>query len=104
MKIHWSDYALNALIKTTDYITEEFGNSARRKFITAVRKTNSLIKNQPKIGRVEPLLEDAALEFRSARVTDINRIIYYIGSSEIEIVDFWDARRDPEKQAERLLK
>lgn len=31
-----------------------------------------------------------------------NRIIYRITDDVIEIVDFWDTRREPEEQAEEL--
>ena len=43
------------------------------------------------------------MQFRSVKVSDINRIVYYVGETVIEVVDFWDMRRNPELLAERVI-
>ena len=103
MKVKWSDFALNEFVQTADYIDEHFGESTRIKFVNEVRYVDSLLAKQPYIGRKEPILERAALQYRSVKVSDINRIVYYIGEEIIEIVDFWDMRRNPELLAERVI-
>ena len=103
MKVKWSDFALNEFVQTADYIDKHFGESTRIKFVNEVRYVDSLLSTQPYIGRKEPILEKAALQYRSVKVSDINRIIYYIGEEIIEIVDFWDMRRNPELLAERVI-
>ncbi len=103
MKVKWSEYAENEFCKTVDYIDEHFGATTRKEFIKEVRYVDTLLKTQPYIGRVEPFLEKAPLQFRSVKVSDINRIVYYVGETVIEVVDFWDMRRNPELLAERVI-
>lgn len=39
---------------------------------------------------------------RSIVVNRLNKIVYWINGDVIEIVDFWDTRREPKKQAEQV--
>ncbi|MBR4677985.1 MAG: type II toxin-antitoxin system RelE/ParE family toxin [Bacteroidales bacterium] len=103
MKVKWSDFAQDEFFKTADYINGHFGVKARNEFVSKVRRIDTLLKTQPLLGVAEPFLEKAPLPFRSVKVSDINRIIYYVGEKYIEVVDFWDMRRNPELLAARVL-
>ena len=103
MKVKWSDFAQNEFFKTVEYIDENFGANTRKKFVNEVRYVDSLLETQPYIGRKEPILEKAPLLYRSVKVGEVNRMVYYVGEQIIEIVDFWDMRRNPELLAERVI-
>jgi hypothetical protein len=44
-------------------------------------------------------LANATIEYRSIVVNRLNKIVYLINNDDIEIVDFWDTRREPIAQA-----
>ena len=96
MKVIWSKSALKKVSKTADYIETEYGKKSKNKFLKKVFHITELLENNPKLGQTELLLEDAPLKFRSYIIDKYNRIIYYTNNYSIEIVDFWDMRRNPD--------
>ena len=40
--------------------------------------------------------------YRSIVVNRLNKIVYWINDDVIEIVDFWDTRREPVAQAKQV--
>ena len=78
------------------FIETEFGVKARVRFKKEVRRVNNLLKTNPEFGPVEPLLADLPVIYHSVVVKRLNKIVYHISETHIEISDFWDVRREPE--------
>ena len=102
MKVIWSYYAKGLLDKTADYIAKEFGRKTRQDFKRQVRSVNDLLKTNPFLGQLEPLLINNPIEYRSILATRLNKIIYYVDGDTIRVADFWDCRRDPNYLATHL--
>lgn len=99
MKVTTLAPARQAIRQTAQYINREFGRQSKDEFLQEVRKTRILLAANPYLGPLEPLLENRPEGFRSFVMNRINKIVYRITDDRIEIVDFWDVRREPEKQA-----
>lgn len=95
MKIVWSVQAKEVLQQTSNYIRKEFGKRSKQKFLDEVLHVASLLENNPYLGQVESLLNEAPVEYRSIVVNRINKLVYYIHDNSIEIVVLWDTRREP---------
>ena len=102
MIVNWSDYAQFEFLKTLEYVEEHFGEHTRNKLFNSVSHTNDILIQQPFAGRKEPLLENDLVQYRSILVSDINRIVYYVDEASVNVVDFWDMRRDPDFLAKRI--
>jgi hypothetical protein len=68
-----------------------------------VRDIKQLLTINPYLGPVEPYLLDLPSTYRSVVVAHLNKIVYRIENERIEVVDFWDCRREPEKQAAETI-
>lgn len=95
MKVVWIPFAQNEVRKTARYINKEFGKESRYQFINEVRNVSRLLGENPNLGKPEPLLADYTKMYRSYVMNHLNKIIYWIAENQIEVVDFWDVRRDP---------
>lgn len=57
-----------------------------------------LLREQPYLGKIEPLLEDRDEKYRSLVVGRLHKLIYTIKEENIVFIQlFWDCRQDPEK-------
>ena len=92
MEVRWSIEARRALDNTVDYIAETFGMRTRNKFKRDVQKVNNLLKGNPHLGAIEPLLVHHASTYRSIVVNHLNKIIYRIEGNHIEVADFWKGK------------
>lgn len=95
MKVIWIPFAQNEVRKTARYINKEFGKESRDQFINEVRSVSRLLGENPNLGKPEPLLADYTKLYRSYVMNHLNKIIYWVAENRIEVVDFWDVRRDP---------
>ena len=95
MKIVTSPLAKRQFRGTVRYIQREFGHRSAEKFVQKVQETRDLLAYNPHLGPIEPLLADTHKEYRSVVVTRLNKIVYHIVGNHIEIVAFWDCRREP---------
>ena len=102
MKVIWNNWSENLLRQTADYIQVEFGKEAKVKFIKDIYYITTLLEANPNLGKAEPLLANTPVLYRSLVVSRLNKIIYWINGDTIEIVDFWDTRREPKSQAEQI--
>ncbi len=102
MKVRWSPGARERMDKTADFIQEQYGVKSKMRFKKEVRRVNDLLKANPYLGPVEPLLEDLPVEYHSIVVNSLNKMVYRIADDTIHIADFWDTRREPQKQAQQL--
>ena len=95
MKVVWSVQAKDCLQQTSNYIRKEFGKRSKQKFLDEVLHVASLLENNPYLGQVEPLLDEAPVKYRSIVINHINKLVYYIHENTLEIVVLWDTRREP---------
>lgn len=102
MKVIWHDQAKEALRETATYIRRHFGPQVRESFRNEVDHIQALLTSNPYMGSKEPLLADLTIEYRSFVVNKLNKIVYYVEEDTIHIADFWDTRREPQKQAQQL--
>lgn len=99
MNVIWNTWAEEEMLQTADYIETQYGENAKEKFFEEVFHIAELLGKNPHLGKVEPLLATAPVMYRSIVVNRLNKIIYYVNGNVIEIVDFWDTRREPRAQA-----
>ncbi|MCR4848603.1 MAG: type II toxin-antitoxin system RelE/ParE family toxin [Bacteroidales bacterium] len=102
MRVIWLPQAKEQLRNTAKYIYLTFGRNARENFILEVRQTTRLIGSNPLIGIEEPLLKGRSCSYRSLVVRHHNKIVYRILNNYVEVVAFWDTRREPKKQADNI--
>ena len=102
MRVIWHPDAQNRLRQAAAYIQTEYGRRSSAKFIKEVYRSERLIAKFPYLGIAEPILADAPVSYRSIVVNRLNKMVYWINEDVIEIVDFWDTRREPKKQAEQV--
>jgi len=102
MRIFVHDTAKEKVRKISRYIQASFGKNARLKFRHEIAHVSQLLLQNPNLGPAEPYLADAPVLYRSIVVNRLNKIIYWINDDVIEIVDFWDTRREPTAQAVQL--
>ena len=95
MKVIWSIQAKETLHQTSNFIRREYGKRSKQKFINEILHIASLLENNPYLGQVESLLDEAEVEYRSIVVNHINKLVYYIHENTLEIVVLWDTRREP---------
>lgn len=99
MRIKVENETKNKILKTAKYIRKQFGIETSVEFSGEIHRVTTLLCENPFMGPQEPLLSDAPVLYRSVVVSRLNKMIYWINDDVIEIVDFWDCRREPEKQA-----
>lgn len=102
MRIFVHDIVKEKVRKTSRYIQAEFGKKARLNFRQEIAHVSQLLLKNPNLGSVEPYLADAPVLYRSIVVNRLNKLVYWINDDVIEIVDFWDTRREPTAQAEQM--
>ena len=71
----WSPGAKAALDQTLLFIETEFGVKARIRFKNEVRRVNNLLKTNPELGPVEPLLSDLPVIYHSVVVNSIHSVL-----------------------------
>lgn len=102
MRLIVDDVAKQKIRQTARYIQKKFGKKARLDFRNEISHVAKLLRDNPCLGPTEPYLADAPVTYRSIVVNRLNKMVYWINDDVIEIVDFWDTRRDPIKQAEQV--
>ena len=102
MKVSWSKRAGDAVVRTSVYILDKFGPKASEDFLQEVHHVSDLLESNPCLGPVEPLLAQRSKPYRSVVLNHLNKIVYYIKDDTIRIAAFWDTRREPKVQADKL--
>lgn len=102
MKVIWLDRAETALRHTEKYILQEYGEIVRDRFMQEVKDVAYLLEKMPELGHFEPLLSDYGQGYRSIVINRLNKLIYYIKDNTVLIAAFWDTRREPKAQAQRI--
>lgn len=102
MKVKWHPKVKISVRQTASYIRSRFDAKSASNFIKEVYSIENLLMNNPQLGAVEPLLADLPVMYRSIVVNHLNKLVYWINEDTIEIVAFWDTRREPKEQAEEV--
>lgn len=102
MKIIWRPKAIQARRQIAEYIRNSFGETAKSRYILEVRETIKQIKDNPCIGRIDPLFDDRPITYRSVIISRLSKLVYNIDGDAIYIAGFWDCRREPNAQAEQV--
>ncbi|MBR4265328.1 MAG: type II toxin-antitoxin system RelE/ParE family toxin [Bacteroidales bacterium] len=102
MKVIWSVNAQKQLNDIAYYIQEEFSRNRKLKFLREVKDNEKLISTHPFVGKIEPLLIDRSISYRSFVINNVNKIVYYVEDKRIVIVAFWDARQEPQKLVNQI--
>ena len=102
MKVIWQPEADNGRQQIAYYIRQRFDKNTMVAFMQEVRKTTRLLCQFPEMGRVDPLFEDRAYTYRSIIIHKLSKLVYRIDGSIINIVAFWDCRRESNNQAAKV--
>lgn len=102
MKVTITGFAKQQIRETATHIQMEFGRKNRDIFLHKVQDVRRYLETNPHLGPVEPLLSDCPKTYRSIVVTKLNKMIYHIADDHIEVVDFWDVRREPKALAAQV--
>lgn len=102
MKVRWNKQSKEQLRATARYIRQAFGQKVKDEFMQEVRHTNDLLAENPHLGPTEAFLADLHTPYRSIVVRRLNKIVYRIVDKHIEVVAFWDCRREPIMQARKV--
>lgn len=101
MIVKWTERALGMRKNIADYIGRQFDAKRRTRFLQEVRHTTQLLRKTPHIGAIDPYYSDRTFTYRSIIVNGLNKMVYRIDGDIIYIVDFWDTRREPQRQASK---
>ena len=102
MTTAWTRNAKESLRDVANYIKKSFGKKARQNFMLKVDETEKLLRRNPDIAPIDPLFEDRADVYRSILINNLSRLVYRVDGDVVNIVGFWDCRRDPVAQAKRV--
>ena len=94
MMIHWHPEALEELSNTILYIKDNFGSLAASKVLDEIEASVNQLEQFQELGPIE--FQNKGIDYRVLR-SKYNRIVYYISNDSVEIVVFWNNRRDLNK-------
>ena len=102
MKLTISHFAQLQITQTAMYLQRPNPKKTTPKLPTPITRTKRLLRQNPNLGPIEPLLKDLPKCYRSIVVTPFNKMIYTIVDDTIVVLDFWDTRRDPSMLAKEI--
>ena len=102
MKVIWLPQAKKQLRQTAKYILREFGQGRETSSCTMCKILISFLQIIPTWVLLNHSLLTAPQKYRSCVVNRLNKIVYFIKDDHIEVADFWDVRREPQKLAQGL--
>ena len=102
MIVRWYPNAKSDMRQIARYIQERFGTKYSKEFLREVVRTEKLLVSCPNIGKVEPLLKNTTVTYRSFLVAQKSKIVYRIDGGIIIVVAFWDCCRDPDALAAQV--
>ncbi|WP_293715333.1 type II toxin-antitoxin system RelE/ParE family toxin [uncultured Parabacteroides sp.] len=104
MQVIWSPDAEKELDDLVEYCLITFGKRTASNVYRQIKHYDTLLTQNPLMGKHEILLEKYPQGFRSIVEHSHYKLIYFIDKQNniINIVDIWDTRRAPESLVERL--
>lgn len=104
MKLIWHTLALEDFAHIIEYCHHSFGHITAQKVRDKYKADIHLLKTQPYLGFVEPLLSgQGTLEYRSL-VVENTKVIYTIHTDYIYIHLLWNCRRQPASLSSEMSK
>lgn len=96
MTIIWTQRALNTYFKVADFLQQEWGETVLSNFAGEVEKILMHIKEKPYMFEVSKKYKN----IRKGCINEHNTLYYRIKprKKEIELLIFWDNRRDYKKR------
>ena len=102
MKVIWFIRAEQSMRQIEKYILSKFGENTRARFILELEQSIQSLSEMPEIGPIDPLLAHRSKTYRSIIVHRMSKLVYYVQDDTIHIAAFWDTRREPQSQVNRL--
>ncbi len=101
LAIYWTKFAENKLVAIYNFYKKEAGARIAKKLVQGIVEQTVALKENPFIGKKEPLLKNRTQEFRYL-VFKKYKIIYWINKADqrIDIANVFDCRQNPEKMKE----
>lgn len=99
MQVKWFRRAVGMLDDALAYSFQEFDERTARRFYDNIRRYESLLSDNPQLGKVEPLLTHRKKEYRSIVVHESYKLIYYVGKTSIYVIALWNCKQNPRKLA-----
>lgn len=94
MIIHWHPEALEELNNTILYIKDNYGLVVASKVLDEIENDVNQLESFPKLWPIE--FQKKETEYR-VLYSKYNRIVYFTTNDSIEIVVFWNNRKDLKK-------
>jgi len=94
-EVVWTFRASNTYLQIIDYLLSEFGSAVVSDFVTSVHDKIELIASNPYLFRKSPAQKNIFITVIHKRVTLSYR--YRPVLRRIELLVFWDTRRNPSK-------
>lgn len=70
--------------------------------INTLKKYRDLLKANPLLGSIEPLLSNLSIEYRSLIIYKHIKLIYFIYEDVLYFPDIWDTRQSEDSLRERI--
>lgn len=102
MKVIWRTEADEGRRQVAEYIRQSFGKKAMIDFMQEVRNTTKYLRQFPDIAPKDHLFDDRDEIYRCILINNLSRLVYRVDGDVVNIVGFWDCRRDPVAQAKRV--
>ncbi len=98
-EIRWTSEAENTFETIVNYLEKNWSKKEVSNFVQATFRTIDFISKQPLIFRKVNIKD-----VHEALITPHNLLIYKISSSHIDLIMFWDTRKNPKKKKSISLK
>ena len=92
-EIKWTIEAENTFEKVIEYLNAEWTERKVANFINATNKTITYISENPLMFR-----QSKRQNIHEAVITKHNLLLYRIKPKHIELLTFWDTRKNPKKK------
>ena len=102
MKTKWFREAIVGRRRVASYILDSFRINSKKKFLQRVSDMEQYIKTNPYSPKVDPLFSNDDKAYRSVFINGLSRMVYYVEDDVVNIVAFFDGRRDAEEEAKRV--
>lgn len=104
MKVIWQTNAKNGKSQVSSYIYRHFGIKRLRQFKQEVESSVKMVMLHPNIGIIDPLFSERPVAYRSIIINGLSKMVYRVDDENdvVYIVAFWDTRREPKNQANRV--
>lgn len=102
MTVEWTLFAQQEMREKLNYCELTFGKTISNRFAQEIIKTNQRLATYPYLGKVEPLLKHLTLQCRSLVIHPHYKLVYYVESDTVIVIDVWDTRRNPSTLANRV--